>query len=333
MKAIWIEHFGDPEVLVLQDVAAPAMKPGCVRIRVHATSVNRADLNQRRGHYPPPAGESEILGLDAAGVVIELAEDLVDRRAQDIGLAVGDRVCALLPGGGYAQEVVVPAGLVAKLPDALTFEQGAAIPEAFLTAYSNLVWLGRLEPQQRVLVHAGASGVGTAAIQLARAMGATVAATAGSEQKRALCLALGAQLAIDYRSQPWPQRVREWAPEGVHVILDFVGAPYLSSNLSCLAMDGKVIIIGTLGGSTAETVDLRLILGRRLQVLGTALRSRPLAQKARMTEEFWSFARPLFESATIAPVIDRILPLHDAAAAHRILEANTNIGKVILRVD
>ncbi|MCY0869828.1 MAG: zinc-binding dehydrogenase, partial [Firmicutes bacterium] len=200
-------------------------------------------------------------------------------------------------------------------------------------AYSNLVWLGRVEPQQRVLVHAGASGVGTAAIQLARAMDASVAATAGSKAKRALCIALGAQEAIDYRSEPWPQRVREWAQEGVNIILDFVGGPYLEANLACLAVDGKVIIIGTLGGSTAPSVDLRLILGRRLQVLGTALRSRPLAQKARMTTEFWSFARPLFETGAIAPVIDRVLPLRDAAVAHRVLEANENIGKVILRVD
>lgn len=326
MRAIVMNEFGGPEVLAMSEVPAPALRPGTARVRVRATALNRADLSQRRGHYPPPAGESDILGLEMAGEVTEIANDVT-------GLRVGDRVMALLPGGGYAQEVVVEAGMLMHLPTALSFEQGAAIPEVFLTAYSNLVWLGGMSTGAKVLIHAGASGVGTAAIQLVRALGGTCVVTAGTADKRAFCLNLGAELALDYKAGPFVNDVMAYSEDaGVNLIFDFVGAPYLAQNLQSLASDGRLIIIGTMGGAVADQVDLGLLLRKRLQILGTALRSRPVAQKTLLTRQFASFAAPLFETGALRPIVDRIFDLEEAASAHRYMESNENIGKIVLRV-
>ncbi len=327
MKAVATRNPGGPEVLTIMDVAPPAMKPGHVRLRVRAAGLNRADLLQRRGLYPPPAGESEILGLEIAGEIIESAPDVT-------GFAAGERVCALLPGGGYAQEAVVPAGLVARLPANLSFEEGASIPEVFLTAYSNLVWLGGMQTGRRVLIHAGASGVGTAAIQLVRELGGRSIVTAGTPEKRAACLAIGADQALDNKQGPFLNDVLSWSgDEGVDIVLDFVGAPYLEQNLRALAVDGRLVVIGTMGGAVADQVDLGLLLRRRLQIIGTALRSRTLDQKVRLTNEFWNFAAPRFSDGRLRPVVDRVFAMPDMAEAHRRMESNRNIGKIVLRVD
>ena len=327
MKAVATTNPGGPEVLTIMDIAPPAMKPGHVRVRVRAAGLNRADLLQRRGIYAPPAGESEILGLEIAGEIIESAPDVA-------GFAAGERVCALLPGGGYAQEAVVPTGLMARLPANLSFEEGAAIPEVFLTAYSNLVWLGGMQTGRRVLIHAGASGVGTAAIQLVRELGGRSIVTAGTPEKRAACLAIGADQALDYKKGSFLNDVLAWSEDaGVDIVLDFVGAPYLEQNLKVLDVDGRLVVIGIMGGAVADQVDLGLLLRRRLQIIGTALRSRTLDQKVRLTNEFWNFAAPRFSDGRLRPVVDRIFTMSDIADAHRYMESNRNIGKIVLRID
>ena len=327
MKAVAIRNPGGPEVLSIVDIAPPAMKPGHLRVQVRAAALNRADLLQRRGLYPPPPGESEILGLEMAGEIIEIAPDVA-------GFAKGERVCALLPGGGYAQEVVVPAGLATRLPANMSFEEGAAIPEAFLTAYSNLVWLGGMQRGHRVLIHAGASGVGTAAIQLVRELGGRSIVTAGTPEKRAVCLEMGADQALDYKKGPFVNDVLAWSEgAGVQIVLDFVGASYLEQNLQTLAVDGRLVVIGTMGGATADQVDLGLLLRRRLQIIGTALRSRTLDQKVRLTNEFWNFAGTRFADGRLRPVVDRVFPMPDVAEAHRYMESNRNIGKIVMSID
>lgn len=326
MKIVWQDGPGDPGLLYLKDIPSPALRPGHVRVRVRATAINRADLLQRRGLYPPPPGESPVMGLELAGDVIETATDVA-------GVQIGDRICALVPGGGYSEEAVVPAELAAKLPDPLSYETGAAIPEVFMTAYSNLVWLGQVRAGDRVLIHAGASGVGTAAIQIARELGARVAVTAGSGEKRAACLQLGAEYAIDYKSQPFADAVQEWSEgQGANVIMDFIGAPYFQANLESLATDGKLIVVGTMGGAEVDRVDLRRLLRRRLQVIGTVLRSRPLEQKAALTQELTAFLWPRLLDGRVRVVIDRVFPLAAVADAHRYMEKNLNIGKIVLSI-
>jgi putative PIG3 family NAD(P)H quinone oxidoreductase len=284
--------------------------------------VNRADLLQRRGAYPPPRGASPILGLELAGEVLEPAGPWQP----------GDRVMAVVTGGGYAELATVPVGMAMPIPDSLSFEEAAAIPEAFVTAFLNLFTLGRLQAGESVLVHAGASGVGTAAIQLARAAGARVFATAGSRAKLDLCRELGAELAIDYHEEDFREHViTATHKRGVDVILDFVGAPYWESNLASLAIGGRLMLIGFLGGSAGQ-LDLGPILARSLTVTGTTLRRTPLDRKIALTRAFSEFALPRFERGELRPVIDAVYPLDQAAEAHRVLEANRNAGKVVLRV-
>jgi len=326
MRAIILTAAGGPEVMELADVPEPTLMPGTARVDIHATALNRADLAQRRGHYPPPPGESNILGLEMAGIVSAVAPDVVS-------VKVGDRVMALLPGGGYAETAIVPAGMLMPVPLHLSFAEAAAIPEVFLTSYSNLVWLGGMTAGYRVLIHAGASGVGTAAIQLVQALGGRAIITAGSAAKRSVCVQLGAELALDYKAGPFAEEVLAWSEgKGVNILFDFVCATYMEQNLRCLADDGRLVIIGTMGGSVAQQVDLSLLLRRRLQILGTALRSRPLAQKIALTREFSSFAMPLFVDGSLRPIVDRTFSLADAAAAHRYMESNLNTGKIVLKV-
>ena len=328
-NAVIVNSFGGPEVLQLSRVDQPSLKPGCARVAVHATALNRADLLQRQGHYPAPVGESDILGLEMAGIVTEIAQDV----PAAAGFRVGDRVMALLPGGGYAEEAVVPVGLLMPVPEALTLVEAAAIPEVFLTAYSNLVWLGSMHADDRVLIHAGASGVGTAAIQLVKVLGGRSIVTAGTAEKRIFCEQLGAEKALDYHAGPFVSEVLSWSHNlGVHLIFDFVGGPYLAQNLRCLATDGRLIVIGTMGGRIAEQLDLGLLLSRRLQVIGTALRSRTLIQKMALTREFADFALPLMERGELRPIVDKVFAFEEAAAAHEYMEANHNIGKIVLQV-
>ncbi|MCL6627324.1 NAD(P)H-quinone oxidoreductase [Alicyclobacillus shizuokensis] len=327
MKAVLMSGFGDPDVLFIGEAPAPRLGPGELLVRVRATALNRADLLQRRGHYPPPPGASDILGLEIAGEVAEVG-------AGTSGWRIGDRVCALLPGGGYAQYAVIPAGMAMRIPPNLSFEQAAAIPEVFLTAYLNLFWLARFAAHDRVLIHAGASGVGTAAIQLVREAGGRSWVTAGSTEKIARCLELGAEAGWNYHDGSFAPFVAEQtAGQGVDIVLDFVGAPYFHDNLRSLAMDGRLVVIGTMGGVKVDEVDLGYLLGRRLQIIGTALRSRPVAEKMRLTQAFWFFAEERFASARLRPVVDTVFPWTDVVAAHRYMEENRNTGKIVLRVD
>ncbi|MCC6849339.1 MAG: NAD(P)H-quinone oxidoreductase [Deltaproteobacteria bacterium] len=324
MKAILIAADGSG-ALAWGD--APAPTPGAeeVLIDVRATAVNRADLLQRRGFYPPPPGESEILGLEAAGVVAAVGAGVTRVR-------VGDRVCCLLAGGGYAEQVVVHEAMALPIPDALDFGQAAAAPEAFYTAFVNLVQEASLVRGERVLVHAGASGVGTAAIQLVKALGAVAYVTAGSDDKIARCLALGAEAGINYKTESFPERIAALtATQGVDVILDCVGGSYLEGNVASLGPRGRLVVIGLMGGARAE-VNLGLLVSRRLRILGSVLRTRSLAEKLAITDAFRADVWPLFSNGTLRPIVDRAYPIADAAAAHDYVAANRNFGKVVLAI-
>jgi putative PIG3 family NAD(P)H quinone oxidoreductase len=325
MRAIVIDQPGDETVLRLGEAPAPALGPGELRIRVAATAVNRADLLQRQGLYPPPPGASPILGLECAGVVSELGRDVS-------GWSPGDRVMALLPGGGYAEEVVVDAGSAMRVPPALSLEEAAALPEVFLTVFLNVFQLGALPDGGAVLVHGGGSGIGTAAIQLVRAAGGKVVVTAGSEEKCARCRELGAQAAVNYRSGDFVAAAQEaTGGRGVDVVLDSIGAPYLERNLKALAVGGRLVIIGLMGGAKAE-LPMGPLLARRLQVIGSTLRARPAAEKAAIVRAFLARFGARLEKGELRPVVDRVLPLAQAADAHRAMKASEHFGKIVLRV-
>lgn len=323
MKAIVFDQPGGPEVLRFDDAPDPQPGPDELLVRVRATAVNRADTLQRRGGYPPPEGASVILGLELAGTV--------ERGAGP--WQVGDRVMAVVTGGGYAELATVPIGMAMRIPDNLSFTQAAALPEAFLTAYLNLFTLGKLQAGERVLIHAGASGIGTAAIQLARAAGAQVFTTASSEAKLQRCRELGADITINYKEESFAARVAEaTGGQGVNLVLDFVGAPYWNDNLAALGIDGRLALIGFLGGSRGQ-LDLGPLMNKRITVFSTTLRRTPLPQKIALTEAFSAFAQGRLESGELQPVIDTVLPLAQAAEAHRLMESNSTIGKIVLTVE
>jgi putative PIG3 family NAD(P)H quinone oxidoreductase len=325
MRAVVFDAPGGEEVLALREVPTPTPAGREVRVRVAATAVNRADLLQRRGLYPPPPGASPLLGLECAGVV-----DAVGDAARRF--APGDRVMALLAGGGYAEAVVVDERLLMPVPARLGLVEAAAIPEVFLTVYLTVFQLARLEPGETLLVHGGGSGIGTAAISLARRHGATVLVTVGSPAKAERCRALGADAVINYREEEFGPRARALtADRGVDVILDLIGGPYLDANLRALAVGGRLVVIGTMGGTAAE-LDLARLLSRRLTVIGSALRSRPLEEKAALVAAFERAVLPGFADGTLAPIVDRVLPLADAAEAHRVLADSAHFGKVVLAV-
>ncbi len=326
MNAVAMSGTGGVEVLRIGECPDPVPGDGDLLVRVRAAGVNRADLLQRRGRYPPPRGASEILGLEMAGEVAAVGPACE-------GWTPGDRVCALLPGGGYAELAAVPAGMAMRIPDNLPFEEAAAVPEAFLTAYLNLFDLGGLGPGRTVLIHAAASGVGTAAIQLAREGGAVALVTAGSPGKIARCVALGAAAGRDRREGPFaPWVAAQTGGKGVDLILDFVGAPYLEQNVRSLAVDGAMIVLGTLGGARAETIDLGLLLSRRLRIVGSALRSLPPDRKIALTKRFAAFGLPRLADGRIRPVVDSVFDWKDVAKAHARMESNANVGKIVLRV-
>ncbi|MBE3556051.1 MAG: NAD(P)H-quinone oxidoreductase [Firmicutes bacterium] len=326
MRAVCFSEPGGPEVLKLEEVPDPMPQPDEILVDVRAAGVNRADLLQRRGGYPPPAGASPLLGLEIAGVVAAVGERVET-------LQVGDRVMALLPGGGYAQKVTLPVGLALPIPSNLSFEEAAAIPEAWITAFSNLVLLGNLTAQMDVLIHAGGSGVGTAAIQIVREFGARAHVTAGSSAKLDACQQLGARTCINYHEGPFAPKVLEaTGGKGAEIILDFVGAPYWEQNVSCAATDGKIFLIGTMGGAVAEQVNLGLLLNKRLSIIGTSLRSRPLAIKVDFVQAFGQWALPRFASGALHPVLDQIFDWEKVADAHRRMENNQNFGKIVLRI-
>ena len=294
-------------------------------IDVVAAGVNRADLLQRQGHYPPPPGASPVLGLECAGRISALGPEVA-------GWAVGDEVCALLTGGGYAERVAVPAGQVLSVPRGVSLVDAAALPEAAITVWSNLVMAAHLRPGESLLVHGGGSGIGTMAIQIARMRGASPIVTVGSDRKADVCRALGAEVVINYRDQDFVEVVRETTDgRGVDVVLDIIGAKYLNANLRALASEGRLVIIGLQGGVKAE-LDLGRLLSRRLSVMGTTLRSRSAAEKADIVREVRAQLWPAIADGTVRPVIDRVLPWHEAAEAHRLLERGESIGKVVLKV-
>jgi putative PIG3 family NAD(P)H quinone oxidoreductase len=323
MRAIIVEEPGDETQMRVGEVPAPAMAPDSLRIRVAATAVNRADLLQRQGLYPPPTGASDILGLECAGEVVEVADGVEGWRA-------GDRAMALLAGGGYAEEVVVHAGSAMRIPGRLGTEEAAAIPEVFLTVFVNVFQLAGLAEGGAALIHGGGSGIGTAAIQLLKAAGATVVVTAGSEEKCRRCRELGADVAVNYRSGDFVAEAKgATGGRGVDVVLDSIGAPYLAKNLAALATGGRLVLIGLMGGARAE-VNLAALLTRRLHVIGSTLRARPVEEKAAIVSGFLARFGSALEKGEIAPVIDRVLPLGRAAEAHRLMKASEHFGKIVL---
>lgn len=325
MHCVEISTPGPPEVLTLVERPDPVPGRGEVLIRVAAAGVNRPDIMQRRGLYPPPPGASDLPGLEVAGVVESLGDDVTEWR-------VGDRVCALVSGGGYASLCVAPAPQCLPVPDSVDLTAAAAIPETFFTVWTNVFDRGRLRSGETALFHGGSSGIGTTAIQLASARGARVLATAGSDDKCRACEQLGAERAINYRSEDFVDVVKQLTKgRGVDLILDIVGGDYIPRDLLSLAVEGRLVVIGFMGGDTA-TIDFRRILGRRLTITGSTLRPRSVEEKgeiaAALRREVW----PLLESGKVRPLIYRTFPLADAAAAHRLMESSEHVGKIVLTV-
>ncbi|HEY0143574.1 MAG TPA: NAD(P)H-quinone oxidoreductase [Thermoanaerobaculia bacterium] len=320
MKAILISTPGSEEVLHLGETEAPAIGPDDLRIAVRATSVNRADLLQREGHYPAPPGASQILGLEAAGVVKEVG-------VRVRGWKEGDRAMALLAGGGYAEEIAVHAGSAMHVPEALSFEEAAAIPEVFLTAFLTIFELARAREGETVLIHGGGSGVGTAATTLCKLAGMRVIVTAGSAEKCARCLEHGADMAINYREEDFVERAR-----GANVILDHIGARYLSRDLDAVAVGGRIVIIGTMGGERMTELDVTKLLMKRASLIGSTLRARPAHEKAALVEAFLARFGSHLKAGHIRPVIHEVMPLARAADAHRLMAASEHFGKIVLSV-
>lgn len=325
MRAITFTAPGGPEVLQLTEVADPVPTPDQVLVRVRATALNRADTMQRTGNYPPPPGESDILGLELAGEV-----EAVGAAVKDI--APGDRVFGLVGSGGYAEKAVIDARMAMPIPAGWSFVQAAAVPEVFFTAQETLFTLAGLQEGETVLIHAGASGVGTAGIQMARETGAHVLITAGSSEKIRRCLDLGASAGCNYKERDFADWVKEVTNgQGVDVIEDFIGAAYWEQNLRSLKTGGRLVLVGLMGGVKVEA-NLALLMTKRLQVFGSVLRSRSLADKIAITQRFRSRWLPLLAAGRITPIIDRVFPLAQASDAHRYMEENRNFGKIILEV-
>jgi putative PIG3 family NAD(P)H quinone oxidoreductase len=323
MLAVVISEPGGPEVLALENVPDPIPAAGEVVIDVASAGVNRADLMQRMGLYPPPPGASQYPGLECSGRIAVVGPDVT-------GLQPGDEVCALLAGGGYAEQVAVPAVQVLPVPGELSVAEAAALPEVACTVYANVFMAARLAPGETLLVHGGASGIGTMAIQLAHAFGARVACTAGSAAKLERCLELGADLAINYTAEDFVAAVREFTGgAGANVILDIMGAAYLPRNIAALAVGGRLVVIGLQGGASGE-LDLGTMLRHRLTVHAASLRARPVAEKATVVEAVRDQVWPLIASGQVRPVIEAVFPLADAAEAHRAMEAGGHIGKILL---
>jgi putative PIG3 family NAD(P)H quinone oxidoreductase len=323
VKAVLSTGPGGPEVLQYVDAPDPEPGPGEVLLDVTAAAVNRADLAQRLGHYPPPEGASDILGLECSGTIAALGQGVG-------GVELGSQVSALLSGGGYATKVAVPVGQVMPLPQGIDMVTAAALPEVAATVWSNVMMVAGLRSGDTFLVHGGAGGIGTFAIQLTKALGARVITTAGSPEKLALCRDLGADVAIDYHEQDFVEVVADVTDgHGADVILDNMGAAYLTRNIDSLAMEGRLIVIGFQGGSRAE-IDLRALFHTRAAVFSASLRARPVGEKATICAEVVEHVWPLVADGTIRTVVGRTLPLAEAAEAHRLMESGENTGKIVL---
>jgi putative PIG3 family NAD(P)H quinone oxidoreductase len=323
MRAVVVTAPGGPETLQVAEIPDPHAGEGAVTIRVAAAGINRADLLQRMGHYPPPPGASDILGLEVSGVIASVGAGVAD-------LAAGDRVMALLEGGGYAELAAVRASQVVRVPANIDLIDAGGIPEVFITAHDALFTRARLQPGETVLIHGGGGGIGTAAIQLGRQRGCRVLVTAGSAAKLARCAELGADAGINYATEDFVARTRELTDgRGADVVLDIMGASYLGRNLEVVATDGRVVVIGMQGGTQAE-IDLGVMMRRRVSLISTALRARPAAQKAAIVAAFATDVVPGLAAGALRPVIDRVLPFDAAGEAHRLMEAGDAVGKILL---
>jgi putative PIG3 family NAD(P)H quinone oxidoreductase len=323
MRAVTVTEPGGPEVLTVTELPDPEPGPGEILLDVAATAINRADLLQRQGFYPPPPGASGVIGLECSGTVAALGEGVT-------GWDIGTPVCALLAGGGYASRVAVPAGQVMPMPDGVDLVTAAALPEVACTVWSNVFMIARLQPGDVFLVHGGAGGIGTMAIQLTTALGARVFATAGSAEKLDLCRSLGAEVAISYKDEDFVEVVRAHTNgRGADVVLDNMGAKYLERNVSVLADEGRLVVIGLQGGAKAE-LDLGQLLRKRGAVIATALRSRPVDGKAAICASVVEHVWPLVADGRVKPIVHEVLPLDQAAEAHRIVEDGSHSGKVLM---
>jgi putative PIG3 family NAD(P)H quinone oxidoreductase len=325
MHAITIPEPGGPEALVWDEVPDPVAGEGEVLVEVVAGAVNRADILQRQGFYDPPHGASPYPGLECSGRIAAIGPGVS-------GWSVGDEVCALLAGGGYAEKVAIPAGQLLPVPKGVDLKQAAALPEVVCTVWSNVFMIAHLRPGETLLVHGGSSGIGTMAIQLAKAVGAKVAVTAGTKEKLDRCAALGADILINYREQDFVAEVKKATDgAGADVILDNMGAKYLERNVQTLAANGRLAIIGMQGGIKAE-LNIAMLLAKRAAISATSLRARPLGEKAAIVAAAREHVWPLLEGGHVRPVVDRELPMSDAAAAHRVVEESAHVGKVLLAV-
>ncbi len=325
MRYIAAREPGPPEVLAPAQMPVPRPRPGEVLIAVRYAGVNRPDCIQRTGAYPPPPDASPVIGLEVAGVIAAVADDVTQWR-------VGDAVCALVPGGGYAEYCTTPAGFCLPLPDGLSMLEAASLPENYFTVWHNVFERGRLAPGESILIHGGSSGIGLTAIQLAKAWGATVYTTVGNADKAAFCRKMGADHVINYRETDFAKEMARLTDKaGVNVILDMVGGDYIEKNLKCLALEGRLVIIAFLQGSKVEA-DWRFIMIKRLTVTGSTLRASPTARKIAIASALREHVWPLFPSGRLKPVIFRVYPLEQAAAAHALMESSEHIGKIMLEV-
>ncbi|WP_187772100.1 NAD(P)H-quinone oxidoreductase [Agrobacterium sp. B1(2019)] len=326
MRFIDLPSHGGPEVMRLSQAPLPKPAKGEVLVKVEAAGVNRPDIAQRQGAYPPPKDASPILGLEIAGEVVALGEGVTEFK-------LGDKVCALANGGGYAQYCTVPAGQALPFPKGYDAVKAAALPETFFTVWANLFQMAGLTEGETVLIHGGTSGIGTTAVQLAKAFGAEVYATAGSAEKCEACVKLGARRAINYREEDFAEVVKsETGGKGVDVVLDMIGAAYFEKNLSVLAKDGCLSIIAFLGGAVADKVNLTPIMVKRLTVTGSTMRPRTADEKRAIRDDLVAEVWPLIESGQLAPVINRVFTLDEVAEAHRLMESSNHIGKIVIRV-
>jgi len=325
MRFIDLPKPGAPEAMVLARGPLPEVKPGDLLVRVEASGVNRPDVAQRQGSYPPPPGASPILGLEVAGEVVALGDG-----AQ--GFKLGDKVTALANGGGYAEYATVPATQALPWPKGYDAIRAAALPETFFTVWANLFMMAGLKSGESVLIHGGSSGIGTTAIQLARAIGATVFTTVGNEEKAEACRKLGAQRAINYKAEDFAAIVKAETSGGVDVVLDMIGAAYFDKNLASLAKDGRLSIIAFLGGAVADKANLTPIMVKRLRVMGSTMRPRSAAEKQEIRDQLIAKVWPLIEAGKVAPVINRVFDFDQVIDAHRLMESSDHIGKIMLRV-
>jgi NADPH2:quinone reductase len=324
MQRIGMNGVGEPEIMVLESADIPSPASGEILIQVHAAGINRPDIQQRKGLYPPPKGASPVLGLEVAGVVASLGEGVS-------GWAAGDRVCALVNGGGYAEYCVAPAPQCLPWPGGYDAVRAAALPETSFTVWANLFVHGRLTEGETVLIHGGSSGIGTTAIQLAREFGATVLTTVGSADKAAACEKLGALHAICYKDTDFVAEVQRLTEgRGVDVVLDMVGGSYLHRNLACLAMDGREVLVAVQGGTRDPDFDMRMVMMKRLTITGSTMRPRTTKEKGALAAELREKVWPVLDAGRCAPVIHGVFPMAKVADAHRLMESSTHIGKIVL---